>query len=103
MVDYFNINAGALSKYWANPNTYNIYRDNNLENTMLNRYAYLFFNVQYKTKNVKIKVEPRTIYEDEFKNKYFSTFDEKANEVSILAYDAVGLIYYCWYSTNRRF
>jgi len=38
-----------------------------------------------------------------FKKKYFNTFNEKPNKVSILAYDALGLIYYCWFNNNAQF
>jgi len=38
-----------------------------------------------------------------FNKKFLNTFDEQANEVSILAYDALGLIYYCWSSNNFQF
>ena len=38
-----------------------------------------------------------------FNKKYKKTYDEKANKVSILAYDALGLIYYCWSSNNKNF
>ena len=38
-----------------------------------------------------------------FKKKYLDTFKEKPNEVSILAYDALGLIYYCWLNNNAQF
>jgi len=38
-----------------------------------------------------------------FSKKYLNTFDEKANKVSILAYDALGLIYYCWFNNNFEF
>ena len=38
-----------------------------------------------------------------FNKKYLNTFDEKTNKVSILAYDALGLIYYCWYNNNFQF
>ena len=38
-----------------------------------------------------------------FKKKYFNIFNEKPNEVSILAYDALGLIYYCWFNNNAQF
>ena len=38
-----------------------------------------------------------------FNKKYLNTFDEKANKVSILAYDALGLIYYCWFNNNFEF
>jgi hypothetical protein len=38
-----------------------------------------------------------------FNKKFFNTYNEKPNEVSILAYDALGLIYYCWYSNNFKF
>ena len=31
-----------------------------------------------------------------YKNKYFKNFKNEPNEISILAYDAVGLIYYVW-------
>jgi len=38
-----------------------------------------------------------------FEKKYFNTYNEKPNEVSILAYDALGLIYYCWVNNNAKF
>jgi len=38
-----------------------------------------------------------------FENKYFNTYNEKPNKVSILAYDALGLIYYCWINNNSEF
>ena len=38
-----------------------------------------------------------------FDKKYFKTYNEKANKVSILAYDALGLIYYCWITNNLEF
>ena len=47
-----------------------------------------------------------TIGADELHSgKYFQhmSIDEQANEVSILAYDALGLIYYCWSSNNFQF
>ena len=38
-----------------------------------------------------------------FQKKYFAAYNEKPNEVSILAYDALGLIYYCWANNNAEF
>tara|TARA_Y100000590_G_scaffold132458_1_gene151303 strand:- start:1911 stop:3089 length:1179 start_codon:yes stop_codon:yes gene_type:complete len=38
-----------------------------------------------------------------FNNKFLNIFNEKPNEVSILAYDALGLIYYCWANNNFQF
>ena len=38
-----------------------------------------------------------------FEKKYFNTYNKKSNEVSILGYDALGLIYYCWYKNNFHF
>ncbi len=38
-----------------------------------------------------------------FDKKFIKTFNEKSNAVSILAYDALGLIYYCWSSNNFQF
>ena len=38
-----------------------------------------------------------------YNKNYFNIYNEKPNKVSILAYDAVGLIYYCWYSNNYNF
>ena len=38
-----------------------------------------------------------------FKKKYSDTFEQEPNEVAILAYDAVGLIYYCWNNNNSQF
>ena len=36
----------------------------------------------------------------EYNNKYFSTFNLQPNEITILAYDAIGLIYYVWKKNN---
>jgi len=38
-----------------------------------------------------------------FEKKYFATFEEEPNKISILAYDALGLIYYCWFNNNAQF
>ena len=38
-----------------------------------------------------------------FNKRFLNTFDEKPNKVSILAYDALGLIYYCWSNNNFKF
>ena len=40
---------------------------------------------------------------NKFNKKFSSTFDKKPNVVSILAYDALGLIYYCWLNNNYNF
>ena len=40
---------------------------------------------------------------EKFSKKYFDTYKEKPNKVSILAYDALGLIYYCWINNNSQF
>ena len=38
-----------------------------------------------------------------YKKKYLTKFNEEPNQVSILAYDALGLIYYCWDNNNSQF
>ena len=38
-----------------------------------------------------------------FNKKYLKKFKKEPNKVSILAYDALGLIYYCWINNNRQF
>jgi len=38
-----------------------------------------------------------------FEKKFEKKFDEKPSEVSILAYYALGLIYYCWSKNNYQF
>ena len=38
-----------------------------------------------------------------FNNNFEKKFNQKPNKVSILAYDALGLIYYCWSSNNYKF
>jgi len=38
-----------------------------------------------------------------YKRNFLNTFGENPNEVSILAYDALGLIYYCWSNNNFQF
>ena len=40
---------------------------------------------------------------EKFRKKYFKVYKEKANDVSILAYDALGLIYYCWINNKKEF
>jgi|TARA_B110000438_G_scaffold269106_1_gene285215 ABC-type branched-subunit amino acid transport system substrate-binding protein len=40
---------------------------------------------------------------DKFNKKFFNKFNEEPNEVSILAYDALGLIYYCWFNNDFEF
>ena len=38
-----------------------------------------------------------------FDKKFLKKFEEKPNKVSILAYDALGLIYYCWLNNDFEF
>ena len=38
-----------------------------------------------------------------FNNKFLNKFDSQPSKVSILAYDALGLIYYCWSDYNFQF
>ena len=38
-----------------------------------------------------------------FNKKFFNEFNKKPNEISILSYDALGLIYHCWFSNNFQF
>ena len=38
-----------------------------------------------------------------FEKKYLDTFKEEPSQVSILAYDALGLIYNCWINNNTQF
>ena len=38
-----------------------------------------------------------------FNEKYLKTYNEKPNKVSILAYDALGLVYYCWITNKKEF
>jgi len=38
-----------------------------------------------------------------FNKKFLKTYNKKPNEVSILGYDALGLIYYCWSKNNFNF
>ena len=38
-----------------------------------------------------------------FNKKFLNTFNKQPNQVSILAYDALGLIYHCWSSNNFQF
>jgi len=40
---------------------------------------------------------------NKFRKKFFNTFNEKPNEVSLLAYDSLGLIYHCWLQNNFQF
>jgi len=38
-----------------------------------------------------------------FNKRFLNTFKEQPNKISILAYDALGLIYYCWSNNNFEF
>ena len=38
-----------------------------------------------------------------FNKKFLNIYNEKPNKVSILAYDALGLIYYCWAKNDYQF
>ena len=38
-----------------------------------------------------------------FNKKFLKIYNEKPNKVSILGYDALGLIYYCWFNNNFQF
>jgi len=38
-----------------------------------------------------------------FEKKYLATFEEEPSQVAILAYDAMGLIYYCWFNNGAQF
>ena len=38
-----------------------------------------------------------------FEKKYLDIFGEEPSRVSILAYDALGLIYYCWFNNDTQF
>ena len=38
-----------------------------------------------------------------FSKKFLKSYDEKPHKVSILGYDALGLIYYCWFNNNFHF
>ena len=40
---------------------------------------------------------------EKFNKKFVKTYNVKPNKVSILAYDALGLIYYCWANNNFEF
>ena len=40
---------------------------------------------------------------NKFNKKYFAIYKKEPNKVSILAYDALGLIYYCWVNNNFQF
>ena len=73
-VDFFTINQ------WFDNSFFN-------ENALQNLY---FPSVDFKNIN-------------RFDKKFTKTFNEKSNAVSILAYDALGLIYYCWSSNNFQF
>ena len=38
-----------------------------------------------------------------YEKKYMNAYNEKPHKVSILAYDVLGLIYYCWINNNSEF
>ena len=73
-VNFFTINQ------WFDETFFN-------ENAMQNLY---FPSINYK--NFK-----------KFNKKFLRTYNEKPSEVSILGYDALGLIYYCWFNNNFQF
>ena len=47
---------------------------------------------------VKTLYYPSVNYKEfkKYKDNYFDTFNNHPNEITILAYDAIGLIYYTW-------
>ena len=64
----------------------------------------------YKTKikdlliiKQKNNIDKRGSLRETYNKKFFNTFEEESNKVSILAYDALGLIYYCWINNNFQF
>tara|TARA_Y100000590_G_scaffold437985_1_gene560267 strand:+ start:1498 stop:2676 length:1179 start_codon:yes stop_codon:yes gene_type:complete len=73
-VNFFTINQ------WFDESFFN-------ENAMQNLH---FPSINYKNLN-------------KFKNKYMKVYNEKPIKVSILGYDALGLIYYCWANNNFQF
>ena len=73
-VNFFTINQ------WFDETFFN-------ENAMLNLY---FPSIDFDNLN-------------KFNKKFLNVFNEKPNKVSILAYDALGLIYYCWSNNNFQF
>ena len=40
---------------------------------------------------------------NKFNKKFKNTFNKSPNEISILAYDALGLVYHCWHTNNFQF
>ena len=70
--DNFNISAGISSRYWTNPGTYNIYSQGVSESDMLISYGYSFLKMSYKSNNISINIEPRTVFGNDFANKSFS-------------------------------
>ena len=53
--------------------------------------------------SVKSLFYPSVNYKEfkKYRNNYFKTFKSYPNEITILAYDAVGLIYYVWKKNKK--
>ena len=65
-----------------------------------------WFDVTFFNENAMQNLHFPSIDYKNFKNfnkRFLNTFNEKPNKVSILAYDALGLIYYCWSNNNFKF
>ena len=65
-----------------------------------------WFDVTFFNENAMQNLHFPSIDYKNFKNfnkRFLNTFNEKPNKVSILAYDALGLIYYCWSNNNFQF
>ena len=65
-----------------------------------------WFDETFFNENAMLNLHFPSIYFDnlkKFNKKFLNAFNEQPNEVSILAYDALGLIYYCWSNNNFQF
>ncbi len=80
-----------------------VYTDVNQENVLFTTINQWFDESIFYENTIKNLYYPSVNYKEfkKFNKKYFESFNIYPNEISILAYDALGLIYYAWKSKEE--
>ena len=80
-----------------------VYTDVNQDNVLFTTINQWFDESMFYENTIKNLYYPSVNYKEfkKFNDKYFKKFEIYPNEISILAYDALGLIYYSW-KQNRE-
>ena len=75
-----------------------VYTDVNQDNVLFTTINQWFDESMFYENTIKNLYYPSVNYKEfkKFNDKYFKKFEIYPNEISILAYDALGLIYYSW-------